>query len=389
MKKRLLCMFILLIVSLSCVSCARVENKTVKIAVMGNKQDFYPDYEEGILQAVEDMNNEYADTGYTVECEFYDPEGGTREALSTIKNLARDESVTAVIASRDIEAFKSAAYTLNQAQKIYISPYRLYDSVFEDNKYNTVFSISYSTETVGEILRRAAPITGAKRWIILSDGNEYITAAIKGFLKNIPNDGIEIIDINNIPAVEEFFDHKLETWDLLGVQGVVILSDKRRFDFVKRIREARPDMKIMGNETLDDSEFIAGDPELMKFMNGVVFNVGVIFETNPSDIQLEEYEEYRKRFSEKHGRKNDTWYVQAYNMIRMIGDTAVKNNTTDSVKIAQLLHQNGYSGIRQNFSFSDNGTLANTDYQFAVMKEDDTASLYFTNENNEYIEIFK
>ncbi|MBR0366004.1 MAG: hypothetical protein IJH94_04310 [Clostridia bacterium] len=62
-KKKIVLAAVVLIMPVLCASCAQTDGKTVKIAVMGDADDFYPDYEAGIIKAIEDLNNEYSDKG--------------------------------------------------------------------------------------------------------------------------------------------------------------------------------------------------------------------------------------------------------------------------------------------------------------------------------------
>ena len=152
LKRNILIIGVLVMIMALC-SCTLELNKTIKIVVMGDTEDFYPDYERGIQKAVEDFNKEYADRGYTVKCEFQDDlndldeSNEYTESLSLIDDVAEDYSVTAVIAPMNTNIFKSAAYTLNNAKKLCITPYTYSDEILENNHYYTVLSCAYSGRT--------------------------------------------------------------------------------------------------------------------------------------------------------------------------------------------------------------------------------------------------
>ena len=83
-----------------------------------------------------------------------------------------------------------------------------------------------------------------------------------------------------------------------------------------------------------------------------------------NDKAKEEYIALNERFLSKHGRAFDLWYLHAYNMIRMIGDTAVRTNSTNPERISKTLHSDGYDGICEYYRFSESGerTDYNTEY---------------------------
>ncbi|MEG1441772.1 MAG: hypothetical protein RSC29_03845, partial [Oscillospiraceae bacterium] len=82
--------------------CANPSSKIVKIAVMGNPEKFYPGYQDGIERAVEDLNAEYAKTGYTVECVFYDDNDNYDEGAVIVDSISNDDSTIAVLASMNM-----------------------------------------------------------------------------------------------------------------------------------------------------------------------------------------------------------------------------------------------------------------------------------------------
>ena len=89
MKKYVIYILTIMMAATICPSCApqNRENQAVKIAVMGNYEHFYPDYEAGIMQAISDLNDEYADDGFTFEYTVCDDEGRYEEGAEIIENL--------------------------------------------------------------------------------------------------------------------------------------------------------------------------------------------------------------------------------------------------------------------------------------------------------------
>ncbi|MEG1870046.1 MAG: hypothetical protein RR205_04270, partial [Oscillospiraceae bacterium] len=110
-------------------SCANSPSKIVKIAVMGNPENFYPGYQDGIKRAVEDLNAEYAETGYTVESVFYDDNDNYDDGAIIVDSISKDDSTIAVLASMNMEINQNAAYAFEKSKKVFVVPFALYDSV--------------------------------------------------------------------------------------------------------------------------------------------------------------------------------------------------------------------------------------------------------------------
>lgn len=82
-----------------------------------------------------------------------------------------------------MELNKTAAYVFDSAGKIFVVPFFVYDSLFDNNHYSTVFSMCNSGHTAGEILCRAAANTTAKRWAVCSADRKFERSEMNGFLQ--------------------------------------------------------------------------------------------------------------------------------------------------------------------------------------------------------------
>lgn len=377
MKKKIMVILALLAVAMLCVSCEPSDDKIVKIAVMGDKDNFYPDYESGIIRAIEDLNNEYADMGFRFEYTIYDDNSSYEKGAQIIDELADDESVTVVIGSRDIDINKTAVYVFNEGNKLFVVPYALYDSVYESNNYKTVFSLASSGNKLGTCLAVAAvKETNAKRWAVCAADDEFSMSKMRGFLQSEKSSGINIVDCSDIVTLMSDFDSEMNRLKLLGTEGIVIFpgnayTSGELFDLIKAIRREAPDMVCMGDNGFDDSAKILADPELMEAMSGFIL-ANEFLKINDDAEEVAKFDKMRADFAEEHGNKFDLWHLQAYNMIRMIGDTAVKSNTTESTEIAEILHKEGYDGLCQKFVFNEKGSQILETIQYFVMKDDGT-----------------
>ena len=146
------------------------------------------------------MNKEYADTGYYIECSFYNGQSYD-DGAAVIDTVISDVSVTAVIGAIDMELNKTAAELCEQNSKLMVVPYFLYDSVYQDNNYHFIFSMCNSGEYVGHALRHAAAATGTSRWAICAKNRAFELEETNGFLQHDADDGLRVVDCVNIMAV--------------------------------------------------------------------------------------------------------------------------------------------------------------------------------------------
>lgn len=378
MKK--ICVGVLLIFVLAMLAgCGSGDTKTIKIAVMGDPEDFYPCFEDGIVKAVSDVNSEYADSGYCVECEFYNDNGSYEQGAAIIDALAADESVTAVIGSVDMDINKTAAYVFQQAGKLFAVPYFLYDSVYQNNHYSTVFSLSSSAQTVGIILRvAAAELTEAKRWVVCAADGEFARSEMNGFLQCEygTDQGMTVVDCVSMSTLENNFDETYQRWETLGVEGVILFpKGDEGFELLKKLKSRNPALVCGGDTAFDNSTLMQSDPELLSAMTGFIM-AAEFMTTLETAEQIAAYMSVGEAYYEETGNDPDEWYFQGYNTVRMIADTAIGSGTNDPLEIAELLHENGYVGLCEEFYFQENGELRIDRCEFDVVDENGLLEAY-------------
>lgn len=367
-NKYIALLLILLLMPIS--GCGQTRTQTIKIAIMGNPDAFYPCYSDGIEKAVSDLNSEYADSGYSVECKFYSDDGSYEEGSVIIDRLAGDKSITAVIGAVDKDINKTAAYVFDDAGKPFVVPFALYDSVYENNHYRRIFSLSSSARTTSGILCAAAAQTTASRWAVCAADGEFERSEMNGFLKCSGIYGIQPVDCVNISELENNFDEVYSRWETLDVQGVIMFPNgDEGFEILKKLKSRNPSLICGGNSSFDNSADARSDAELKKAMAGFIMSEELLLDTETEE-NAELLQKMAHDYFEDTGKSFDTWYIQGYNAIRMIGDTAIRNKTVSADDIARILHEDGYSGLLQNYSFSENGSLNTGTKKFIVLKDD-------------------
>ena len=348
------------------------DGKQVKIAVMGNKDSFYPDFELGIEQAVEDLNKEYAETGFSFIYEIYNDNNSFETGASIIDRLNKDDSVTAVIAPNNMDLHRLAAYVFDTNKKLFLSPYSLYDSIYTEHFYDNVFSLTYSKKKIGKIMRGAAAKTPATRWAACIDNSELSMAELHGFIGKTPDDNISLVDCVSFNSITEDMKLHFGRWKTLGVDGIMLLSEEERFDEFKLIKKQFPDAQFILNQAFDNSERIENDSELMSLIANAIQSVNYTnYPRNEEDSK--KFKAVRNKFEEKHGKTFDLWYLHAYNMIRMIGDTAVRAGNADPEKISEILHRDGYDGVCEQYRFNENGIRIDHMADYSIYSDRGTA----------------
>lgn len=373
MKRKHMAFLLLFLLLLS--GCANNTKAMVKIAVMGNPSEFHPCYQEGIERAVRDLNEEYADSGYTVLCEFYSDNGNYEDGAVIIDTLAEDQSITAVIGAVDMEINATAAHVFDASGKLLVVPHYLYDSVYEEHHYTTVLSMCNAASTVGAILRSAARDTNAKRWAICAADREFERVEMNGFLRSGDiGDGITVVDCTSMSMLINQFEEVYRLWEILGVEGVVLLAeDSEGFEALRNIKKKNPAMICAGDSAFDNSALTENNEELKQAITGFIIADEYLMR-NETPEETERIDRMVEEYSEKTAVPFDMWYLQGYNAVRMIADTAIQNQTLHSAEIARLLRKNGYHGLCQDFAFYENGAQAVRIYQYNVFDANNTAT---------------
>ena len=356
--------------------CGKAQENRVVIAVIGNEDALYPGYREGADMAAEELGRMYDECGYTIEYQFYNYDGSYEEGSAIVDMLADDETVTAVVGGTDMSLNKTAAYVLDKAGKVFVVPFFLYDSAFDNNHYTTVFSMCNSGREVGVTLCYAAEQTTAKRWAVCTADREFERTELQGFLDAQHGAGIDVVDCVNVSELQNNLEEVFGRWEMLGVEGVALFpEDKEGFALLKEIKRRWPDMICAGDTAFDNSEMLTNDTELMAAMNGFIMADEAILDFSTQE-GVDAYNALIEEYTQRTGKEMDTWYVQGYNAVRMIGDTAVRIGTTDPGAIAAALHEDGYAGTAQSFQFQANGKLANADRTYNVLAADGYAQPY-------------
>lgn len=348
------CIIVLVVASLSSCEYGKNREKTLSIAVMGDPDTFYASYQDGITDAVSDLQKEYADTDYIFEVEFFNDESNYETGMKIVDRIVSDNHFTGVIGSRNMDISSSAAHIFDEHGKVYISPYYMYDGVCEDNYYDYIFSMCSSADNTGILLRKAAEQSSATKWAVCTTSREFEREELSGFV-NYNGSNTEIIDCVSIDELSNDLNAVYDKWELLGVEGVAFfVNESDGFDILKKLKTKNPNLICAGDILFDDSERMETDAEFQAAMTNFIMADAFYIDYSDED-ENNKLDKIADHYISEKGVEIDYWYLQGYNAVRMIFDTAVKNKTVNPKDIAESLHNDGYDGLMQKFEFDMRG----------------------------------
>ncbi len=324
-------------------------SKTIKIAVLKNSREQQAYFEKGIERAYKDVLEEYKDSGFDIQCEFYDNSGTYEEVERLTKELTKDKQLTAIVGSDNPEFSESQLYVTQKKGKILISPGRMYDDRLTAND-DLCFYMSYRTEDIGELLMKIAETMPDVNLAVCTANDKITRQETQGF-RNA--DFARVMDYVNTDELNVYFDRIILRWKNLGINGVVMMPHSNDgFELLYRLKREMPDLCVITDSDMDNQREYNEHSEM--YNN---FYIADIFSVDKSNAEYVEY-------TEKTGPFEDTWETHGYNSFRMIVDTAVKNNTANPRKIAEIIHTSGYKGKGETFNFEKNGTLIPESFEY-------------------------
>ncbi|MBQ6554623.1 MAG: amino acid ABC transporter substrate-binding protein [Firmicutes bacterium] len=326
--------------------------KTIKIAVFRNSRSQQVYFEKGVERAYKDVLEEYKDSGFDIQCDFYDNSESYENVDKLTKELVQDKQLTAIIGSDKPETAKDQLYITQKRGKILISPGRMYDDeLTADNDMS--FYMSCGTKEMGELMKKISEKFPNVNWAVCTANDKISRYETQVFRAA---DTSNVVDYVSVEDLSVYFDRITERWESLNVRGVVISPRSNEgFELVYKLKTKMPDLCIISDTDMDNQQEYEEHKEM--YNN---FYIADSFSVDKSEAAYIEY-------TEKNGKFEDTWETHGYNTLRMIVDTAVQNDTTSPVKIASLIHTSGYKGKGEDFKFEKNGVLIPESFRYIDM----------------------
>lgn len=348
----LLCLALVLTLSSGCGRREETTGKELYVPILADASWLTQDgsFLNGVQLAVQDLNREYSGKGFSFKTAVLDDQDQYEKGVENAGKAANNKAVTAVFNLQNFDVSKTTADILTKSGKLVVFPYGAYDSLF--SKENPlVFCGVPSFSDLGTAMANYAVLNGFKRIAIYHNGNQSQEELVTAFETALLNTGVKVVDYVPSIASERDFEQDYNRWKALSVDSVVISQYglEQAFKVLEMIRNKDKNLAIIGEPIFNASSVLTQKKEIAE---GMVI---------PSTLNIEESEKlaaFRIRYKQKYGRDADVWAVQGYDMMRLMGDTAVRINSSDPAEIAAELHNTrGYEGVGQHIAFASGGAL--------------------------------
>lgn len=354
MKKLIAVLLALILVSgmTGCQNVSTDNNKTIYIPVLGDAEWLHDDgaFYSGVQLAVEDCAKEYSSLGYNIKTSIIDDKASYDDGVAMAVKLGDDPQVTAVLNVQNFDVSKTTADILSSRNKVVLLPYGAYDELCTKS-YKNVFCNIPSFADIGKAMALYAVKMGYRRIAVYHNGTSSQEELITAFELNLKNTKSKIIDYVPDISSQSNFDNIYKRWEALSFDSVIIAQYglERAYEVLGLIRGRDSKIPIIGEPIFNRANYLSThkkDAENIVVPSTLIINSG------------DKLNKFMKHYKEKYGKEADIWSVQGYDSVRLIVDTAVKNGTVSSEKIAKALHgEKGYEGIQGKISFDSGGAL--------------------------------
>ncbi len=304
----------------------------------------------GVNLALDELNTAYAGRGLVIKTAVIDDQALYETGVEKATELARDQTVTAVLNLQNFDVSKTTADILAASGKPVLFPYGAYDSLFEkDNPY--LFCGVPAFSDLGEAVAAYVRENGYKRLAVYYNGkqsqDEFVTAIELALL----NSETKIVDYVSSIASSSEFDGIYSRWQALDVDCVVIAQYglERAFEVLKMLRTKDKEIAVIGEPIFNRANALMENKAIAEGM------------AVPSTLVIEESEEltvFKERYREKYGLEADIWAVQGYDMLRLVADNGAALKTINPAELAAALHdEKGYRGVGRLITFKKGGAM--------------------------------
>jgi len=304
----------------------------------------------GVNIATEELNEKYSGTGFTIKTEIIDDKALYETGVENATTLAQDDRVTAVFNLQNFDVSKTTAGILSERSKLVLFPYGAYDSLFQKNNPYLFCGVPAFSD-LGKIMAGYAIKNGYRRIAVYHNGKQSQEELVTAFELALLNSSAKVVDYVPVISSSSKFNEIYSRWKALDVDCVIIAQYglERAFEVLNMIREKDKDIAVIGEPIFNRASALVENKTVAEGM------------AVPSTLVIGESKElklFKENYSRKYKAEADIWAVQGYDMLRLIGDTALKLKTNDPEKIAQELHNTaGYQGIGRRITFEQGGAM--------------------------------
>ncbi len=334
-----------------------VSENSIKIAIVGD-EDYIGD--NGSMEAMELSASDFYDrTGIRIETVIYNDNAEYNKAISCAKEIAEDDSISAVLVKQELDFIDASAEIFNDAKKPFILTNGCYDGTI-DNNYEYMLIDCINAKVAGSIMAEYIKKQGYKNIAFCHSDTQYEEDELKGLQAELKNSSVNLTDTLIGPYTQEDFNVAYERWTKLGIDAVCISNyDIYNSNLVRMLREKGSDIAVIGDYVMDTDEEIS---ENGKYLDGTAIVSMYINDGNKNNTEITERFEnaYKMEMSEK--------AIQSYDIISLLG--TVLSSDTESSKdfIDQIKSSDGYDGISGKIVFDENGCIIPNGNEMLVFK---------------------
>lgn len=320
-------------------------------------------FQEGIELALSEIND-HPDKllGFPLEVRYFEDSLDFSHARSTIRHIARNPELVAVIGHREPEVAIPASLIYQRSQLLFLSPFTTSQRLTA-HRFQMIFRMVPGNELLAEQLVSLCDYLDIQRIVVLHSRHEEHREQAVLFLDRALKHGLHIDTQMSFPENTENFRDALARFRNHNFDAIFIASND---DFggrlVKQIREFGMDQRIIGVDTLDSAHFlsVAGDAAEAVILPTVYYADAT---TNVNELFVE-------RFLERYGVPPDVYAAQAYDSLHLLAHAMRRIGTRTPVVVASTLrflpYWIGATGVH---AFDRFGNVQGKKYYFKIRRQ--------------------
>jgi len=343
---------LVLVFASSCEKNEQASSKTIFIPIIADAAWLEADgaFMNGVNLAVSDLTMKYQAAGYDIKVKIYDDGANYENGVAIANDLAVQEGITAVFNLQNFDVSKTTASILEDGNKLVVFPYGAYDSLFEKNS-PYLFSGVAAFSDLGKAMASYIVSNDYRHIAVYHNGIQSQEELVTAFERALLSEDSKVVDYVPQISSSSDFDQIHKRWKALGVDAVLIAQYglDEAFDVLRMIRSKNPDIMVVGEPIFNRANALVINKDIAEGM--VVPTTLVIHESDA-------LEKFKVAYDKKYQSDADMWAIQGYDMVSMIVNTSVAVGSTESLAIANAIHEKGYEGIGGKRVFEEGGALS-------------------------------
>jgi branched-chain amino acid transport system substrate-binding protein len=328
------------------------ETKEIKIGAIlpltGDVASYGQKAKRGIELATVEINSKRGLLGKSVNVDFQDDRGDSKEAVNIMMRFATIDKIPVVFGSAGSTVTLAITPIANKNQVILISP------ISSSSKLSTeggpyFFRTCPADDLQSEVLSNWVVESGAKNIAIVYTNNSWGKPLAEGFKEKFEKLGGQVLASEGVE--ENLTDFRTIIAKLQNIKGLeAIVSPtypKEGGVFVRQLKEIGLKLPLFGGDNW-------GSPEFLDVAKDAAEGV---FYTAPSEGNSPVYKDFAQRYHQKYGEEPDVFSAYAYDAALAIFKAIQNCNSTKPEVIREELLRISFVGVSGTIAFKSNGDL--------------------------------